>query len=139
MRIAERTALIVNDNPGLRAMLKALLEAEGCAVECASNGREGIGIERRFRARLVITDLFMPELQGLELIDALKKEFAETKIVVMSGNPKSIGGSYFKTAEMMGADAIMMKPFAASELLEMLGAVGYQPDGSKVNDAKGAQ
>ena len=123
MGTREKTALIVDDNADLRALLKVLLEAEGYTVECAADGREALAVQRRRFAPLVITDLFMPESDGFELIGALRAEFESVRIVVMSGDQDRFGDSYLKTAALIGADGVLLKPFGAVQVIEMLDKV----------------
>lgn len=79
--------LIIDDEPQIRSMIRLILERSGYTVIEASDGIEGI---RRFRekpADLIITDLIMPNKDGIGMIIELKKEFPDVKIVAMSGRP----------------------------------------------------
>ena len=81
--------LVVDDDADMRLTLKLALELAGYAVDVAGNGREALELQRRQPADVLITDIFMPDADGFEAIDAFRKEFPTTKIVVVSGGPSS--------------------------------------------------
>ena len=72
---------------------------------------------RENRTDLVITDIFMPEKEGVEIIRELKKEFPTLRIIVMSGGGRKAEFSYLETAEIFGADRSFAKPFERQEML----------------------
>lgn len=110
--------LLVDDNLDLRRMVKEALELEGFSVEEAANGREALELQRRRPFRILITDIFMPEADGMETIDWLRKEFPDTKIVVISGDARVTKRDYLATAKLIGADATLLKPFEPEALIE---------------------
>ncbi len=84
---------------------KIFFENGGYTVLTASRGRDGINQLRQSTVQLLVTDLVMPEQEGLETIVAVRKEFPRVKILVVSGYPE-----YFKTALLCGARACLVSP-----------------------------
>jgi DNA-binding response OmpR family regulator len=113
--------LVIEDNAALRDGVRLALEAAGHAVVTASHGHEGLGYLNGHRVDLVVTDLFMPEMDGIEVIATLRRQFPGVKIVAMSGRP---GVDYLKVARELGAARILRKPFAMDELLSAVDGVG---------------
>jgi CheY-like chemotaxis protein len=118
-----RRVLVVDDNGDLRTVLKLRLAASGYAVSEAANGRDAIAVQRRERADVLITDIFMPEGDGFEAIDAFRKEFPQTKIVVISGDSILAKQDYLSAAALIGVDATLRKPFETEVLLATLRCV----------------
>jgi DNA-binding response OmpR family regulator len=117
------SVLIAEDNRDFAEMLKVSLEAEGYKVYLAGNGHEAIAAQRRTPARILITDLVMPESDGLEAIEAFRKEFPSTKLVVISGAEKLNVPRYLDAAKLMGADLTFRKPFHVRKLLDALKSI----------------
>jgi CheY-like chemotaxis protein len=115
--------LLVDDNLDMRQMLKVALESEGFAVQEAANGREALEWQRRRPFRVLITDIFMPDTDGFETIDSFRKEFPDTKIVVISGDARVTKRDYLETARLVGAHATLLKPFEPSALFRTLRAL----------------
>ncbi len=69
---------------------------------------------------MLITDLFMPDSDGFELIDAVRRELPGIRIVVMSGGTRRLKGEYLSSAELMDVDATLQKPFEIPHLLALL-------------------
>lgn len=77
--------LVIDDNDQFREMLRECLESEGYEVVVASNGKEGIDLYHKEPADLVITDVLMPEKDGVEMMVDLSRNFPDVKIIVISG------------------------------------------------------
>jgi YesN/AraC family two-component response regulator len=86
----------------------------------AANGREALEVQRREPADVLITDIFMPDTDGFEAIDAFRRQFPQTKIVVVSGGAQFAKRDYLPDAELMGVDATLPKPFDVDALLGLL-------------------
>jgi CheY-like chemotaxis protein len=114
------SVLIAEDNRDFAEMLKISLEAAGYKVHLAANGREAVEVQRKTPARILVTDLVMPESDGFEAIDTFRREFPATRVVVVSGTQKLDTQRYLDAAKLMGADATLRKPFKVEELLETL-------------------
>lgn len=115
-----REILIADDDAGLRQALKLALEAKGYHVRVAANGRRALALQREAPAEVLITDIFMPDSDGFEVIDDFKKIFPGTKIVAISGDAKRAKREYLSVAELIGVDATLAKPFRIEALLEIL-------------------
>lgn len=110
--------LIIDDEVQIRKMLQQMLEREGFEIMTAPNGREGMKAYRENPTDLVITDLIMPEKEGIEIIFELKREFPEVKIIAMSGGGRTDPHGYLKIAEKAGALRSFSKPLEREVLLK---------------------
>lgn len=115
------TILIIDDEEGIRALLRTVLEAAGYEVTEAANGRQGLEWYRRRPTDLIITDIGMPELNGLDLIVELTRQFLHAKVIAISG----VGGetNVLDVAKLLGARRTFRKPFSMPQLLS---AVRYE-------------
>ena len=112
--------LVVDDDADMRLTLKLALEIAGYTVDVAANGREAVARQRQCPADVLITDIFMPDADGFEAIDAFRREFPGTRIVVVSGGASFARRDYLPDAELIGADATLQKPFDMDMLLRTL-------------------
>jgi CheY-like chemotaxis protein len=115
-----KRVLVVDDDADMRLTLKLALEIAGYTVEVAANGAEALEVQRRQPAEVLITDIFMPDSDGFEAIDAFRRQFPRTKIVVVSGGAQFSKRDYLPDAELMGVDATLQKPFDVDTLLGVL-------------------
>lgn len=122
-----RRILLVDDDADFGLALKLALEADGYAVQLAVNGGEALALQRRQPADVVITDLVMPEQDGFEIIQSFRREFPQTKIVVVSGAERLDVPRYLSAAKLMGVDATLQKPFAVAVLLRKLREIQAGP------------
>lgn len=109
--------LLIDDDEGVRLSVGEILKRAGFSVQSATDGRKGLGMLRQGDFDLLITDLLMPEGDGLEAIMAMRRDRTATKILVISGCAQTLGGEYLKIAKHLGAGGILSKPFTRSELL----------------------
>jgi YesN/AraC family two-component response regulator len=93
----------------------------GYEVLEARNGKEALAIADKEPVDLVITDIVMPEKEGLETISALKQKIRGIKVVAMSGGGRGSASDYLRLATMMGANRVMLKPFSNDSLAAVLG------------------
>lgn len=121
--LAMATILIIDDEASIRLLLRSVLEAAGYEVTEASNGRQGLELYRHRPTDLVITDICMPELDGLEVLLALTREFIHVKVIVMSGVREQ--ESALRVAKLLRARQTIQKPFTIPPLLD---AVRYEVD-----------
>ncbi|MCL2789115.1 MAG: response regulator [Desulfobulbus sp.] len=110
--------LVIDDDDQIRTLLRQVMEWSGYEVIEACNGREGVQKCRKQTADLVITDLIMPEQEGLETISLLKKECPHLKIIAISGGGRIGPEAYLPAARELGADKVFSKPFDVRELAE---------------------
>lgn len=115
-----KRVLVVDDDADMRLTLKLALELAGYGVEVAANGREALERQKSSPAELMITDIFMPDADGFEAIDAFRKHYPKTKIVVVSGGAQFSKRDYLPDAALIGADATLQKPFEIETLLKTL-------------------
>jgi len=115
-----RRLLIVDDDFDLRLAMQALLETEGYSVEVAASGSEALAIQRVRPADVLITDIFMPDSDGFEAIDGFRREFPQTRLVIISGGAQFARGDYLSAAKLMGVDATLQKPVEIETLLGTL-------------------
>ena len=107
--------LVIDDDPDMRALVEQMLKSAGHETILAADGREGIDQCRSKPADLVITDIYMPNQEGLETIMELRKRFPGLAIIAMSG--RATAGTMLSIAEKLGAVETLQKPFVAEELL----------------------
>ena len=107
--------LVIDDEPEIRMLLRAVLESAGHTVIEATSGREGVTLYRQQPADLVITDIHMPELNGLDLILALTREFLNAKVIAISGVQGEATNS-LHVAKLLGARQTIQKPFRLETL-----------------------
>ena len=112
--------LVVDDEPDVRLSLQLALELAGYSVRIAANGVEALEQQRDRAADILITDIFMPEADGIETIASFRKEFPATRIVVVSGAGKRPRSDYLHAAQVVGADLALKKPLDIDHLLEHL-------------------
>ena len=115
------TILIIDDDDLIRGLLRSALEAAGYEVTEAANGRQGLELYRYRPTDLVTTDIVMPELNGLDMLLELTREFLHAKVIAISG----AGGekNVLDVAKLLGARQTFQKPFSMPHLL---GAVRYE-------------
>ncbi|HSA63710.1 MAG TPA: response regulator [Nitrospira sp.] len=109
--------LVIDDERPIRSLLRAALEGDDHQVLEAANGRLGLELYREWSADLIITDLVMPEMSGLDLISELTKS-ARVKIIAMTGDADAT--NRLTTARLLGARQILRKPFDLPTLLSMV-------------------
>ena len=110
--------LVIDDDEQMRALLYEILDRAGFAVMEASNGVEGLKLYRNQPADLVITDLIMPEKEGVETIMELRSQFPNARIIAISGGQRAGGRDYLPIAAKLGARRTVAKPFSRQEILE---------------------
>jgi len=113
--------LIVEDENDLREMLKVSLSRRKYTVLEASNGKDAIVHFKPAVTDLVITDLIMPEEDGLKVIMRLREIKPSIKIIAISGGGKAGPASYLNLAKALGADAVYSKPFSVNEMIKKIG------------------
>jgi len=111
--------VVIEDQPEIREGLALLLREKGYHVSTAGDGKAGIEIFKGETVDLVITDLVMPEQEGVETIRILRRDFPRTKIIAMSGGGAAASGEeYLELAKKLGAARIFQKPLDIEGLFE---------------------
>jgi len=121
--------LVIDDDNDLCFILQEVLRAGGYTVSVAGDGAQGIALQRKQPASLLITDLFMPNKEGIETIRDFRKEFPSVPIIAISGGGRLRSPTSLFTAKELGATVILRKPFEMSDLLRSVAAVlnGLEP------------
>jgi len=110
--------LIIDDDPQILNMLGKTLERKGYEVVKASDGNEGIKINRETPVDLVITDIIMPDKEGIETIFELRRDFPYIKVIAISGGGQIEPEDYLYIAKKIGAHRTFTKPIPREELLK---------------------
>lgn len=114
---------MVDDAPDVCEFVQAALQGAGYDVRIAYEGGQALAVQRRDPSAVLITDLFMPEQEGMETIAAFKAEFPRTRIIAMTAGTGYGKHDFLAAAALIGADATLRKPFDADQLLLTLGTV----------------
>jgi DNA-binding response OmpR family regulator len=109
--------LVIEDHPDLRDFLRLALEAQNYEVLTAANGREALAYLNGHRVDAILTDLFMPEMDGIETLAEVRKRFPGVRVIAMSGRP---GFDYLPVTRELGVKHTLRKPFDIQELLAAL-------------------
>ena len=110
--------LVIDDEPAVRDMMRQILERAGYEVADAGDGRQGMVQLRRQLVDLIITDILMPEQEGIETIRMVRKEFPQVKILAMSGGGAKGHLDVLPVAQAFGAHRTLAKPFERKDLLD---------------------
>ncbi|MFZ5623262.1 MAG: response regulator [Gemmatimonadota bacterium] len=119
--------LVVDDEPGLRDVIRRGLERAGHAVLLAGDGDAGLRLYEQQGADLVILDIFMPERDGIDLMLRLRAAVPQPKIIAMSGGGRRQHVDVLGDATLLGAARTFMKPFAIRELVAAVDALLNNP------------
>lgn len=117
------TILLVDDDDVLLEILSDALTQAGYQVALASDGQAAITYYARYPTDLVITDLVMPEKEGIQLIVELKRLNSKVKIIAISGAGQSLQAEYLKMALLLGAQRGLAKPFSEAQILQAVSEV----------------
>ena len=114
------TILVIDDDQEVREFLVTVLERAGHDVAAAANGRDGVAMFRDKPVQVVITDIIMPEKDGIETILDLRREHPDLKVIAISGGGRTTPENYLHSARLLGADRAMRKPFKNEEILRAI-------------------
>ena len=112
--------LVIDDDAQIRRMLCRMLQHRGYEVRDAADGADGIRLFREAPFDLVLTDLIMPEKEGIEMIIELRSEFPEVKIIAMSGGARMGPEAYLQLADSLGAERTFSKPIDRDDLIDAI-------------------
>jgi CheY-like chemotaxis protein len=116
--------LVLEDDGAIRSIVKETLAGAGHDVLEAADGRAGLRVFGANKVDLVITDMLMPDMDGVELVRTIRAYGAPVRIVAISGGSGAIDpGDLLNAAVRLGADAALPKPFRPSDLRELVAAV----------------
>lgn len=111
--------IVIDDEEMIRKVIAAALKREGHAILEASDGAEALTLLKDTLPDLILTDIFMPERDGLEVIMSLQKDKRKVPIVAMTGAPDN-AEMYLKAAKGLGASRILAKPFSIETLVRTI-------------------
>lgn len=112
--------LVADDNDVFRSALGMTLEQMGYDVVEAQNGKVALDLQKKFAADVLITDLIMPEKEGLEIIQEFKRRYPHVVIIAMSAGGRIHMKDLLKVAKQLGANYALAKPFSNEELADTL-------------------
>lgn len=112
--------LLIDDEKMLRDVLRDAFEAAGYDVAVAANGTDGVRLFEEAPSDIIVTDILMPDKDGLEVIMELRKRHPNVKIVAISGGDRTGNRQYLRIARELGAARILPKPFRPKELLALV-------------------
>jgi two-component system, chemotaxis family, chemotaxis protein CheY len=114
--------LVIDDDAIVRKTIVHLLEEAGYVVPFAEDGLRGMALFRSEQPDLVITDIIMPEQEGLQTITEMRKTKPDAKIIAISGGGRIGNTDFLKIARVLGAMDVIPKPFDPDELLAIVEA-----------------
>ena len=109
--------LIIEDDNEVREYLESVISRAGYDVISAENGKDGVELFATRPADLVVTDIIMPEKDGIETIMDLRRANPDLKVIAISGGGRSEPENYLHSARLLGANRTMKKPFTNQEML----------------------
>lgn len=116
-----KSILIVDDETGILELLKFYLSEHGYVAHITTDARKALRLLESICVDLIITDIVMPEMEGIEFINEVRRERHDVKIIAMSGgNPSLDKTIYLDVASAIGADAVMTKPFNLDSVLALV-------------------
>ncbi len=110
--------LIIEDDEVIRNMIRELLLKAGYRVSVAENGVEGVNLFKQGTFELIITDIIMPEKEGIETIMEIKRHSPDVKIIAVSGGGRLQANDYLDMAEKLGANRVFSKPFQINDFIK---------------------
>lgn len=127
MAAASGTILIIDDDAAVSRTLSLILTRAGYNVSTAISLRKGLELLASGGIDLVLTDIIMPELDGIEAIRRIRTEYPGLRIIAMSGGGQIDKADFLHMAEVLGADRVIEKPVRNERLLELVSAVLAAP------------
>jgi CheY-like chemotaxis protein len=115
--------LVVEDDAALRQLFERMLVRDGHEVTIAADGAKALKLIETTVFDVVITDLVMPEMEGLSLLRELRKRKSPLRIIAMSGGGRGSATDYLEMAKMLGAAATLPKPFTHQQLTDTIESV----------------
>src|SRR6266436_6983968 len=111
--------IVIDDQEPIRRVVRRALEKEGHEVLEASDGELGIALLEREPVDVVITDIFMPGMDGIQTLREIRKRFPAIKVIAMSGGDSTGMMDLRRDAELLGAVKSLLKPFNARDIVEI--------------------
>lgn len=121
--------LLVDDDSSVRTSLQIGLNSAGFQVEEAVDGNQALWKLQHASYDWMVTDIIMPDREGIDLIRTVRRQFPDLRIIAMSGSSRGPTEGYLKIARLFGAHHTLQKPFAYPELVALLSEPPVQPSG----------
>jgi DNA-binding NtrC family response regulator len=128
--------LVIDDDHLVRYALSKILSSAGYEVVSAPDGRRGMAALREEHPEVVITDIIMPEQEGIDTIIQIRRERPGVKIIAISGGGRIRNIDFLGMAQSLGANEVLAKPFEVDELLSCLTRLGLPPTTDPVSGAE---
>ncbi len=129
-----KNILLVDDEESIRKMVRAVLGEKEYAFTEASNGVEALEMMETQSFDLILTDVIMPDCDGIELVMSVRKKLPDIKVIVMSGGGRVRADHYLNLAEKLGAARVFEKPFNTAELRETVSELLSETDSAVENN-----
>jgi CheY-like chemotaxis protein len=117
------SVLVIDDDFVTRRIAEAALSQRGYRVAAFGEGRRALEWLEAESAAIIVTDIFMPDIDGLEIVLAVRSRCPDARILAISGGSRLVRLDYLSIAERLGADATLTKPFRPSDLLAAVEAL----------------
>ncbi|WP_321476269.1 response regulator [uncultured Paludibaculum sp.] len=115
MSASPANILVVDDDAAVREVVASMLRTAGYTVSVAANGREALTSLQHEKFQVIITDLVMPEQEGIETIKLIRRDYPDVRVIAMSG---AFGGDYLRIAGYLGAHGTLAKPLQLATVLK---------------------
>lgn len=112
------TAVVIDDDEQLRCLIALMLKRAGYDVALARDGEEGIELCASLEPEVIVTDIFMPRQDGIDVLRQAKARSKQVRVVAISGGSPRLQVDFLHVAEKLGADAVVQKPFTPAQLLQ---------------------
>lgn len=113
--------LVIDDDPAILRMIEFMLEGSGYQCQCFGSAQGGLASLDHTAYHLLITDIIMPEVEGIELILSARATFPDLPIIAMSGGGRTSRTDVLHLAQQLGAATVLPKPFTRGDLLDAIG------------------
>ncbi len=113
--------LLVDDHEPVIISLMTMIEGMGHETITATSGRQALNVQKQTPVDVLVTDIFMPDMDGYELIQKFRRDYPGVKVIAISGGiPRAPGGPYLEVAQKMGASWVLRKPFSPAQFIDII-------------------
>jgi len=124
----QKKILVIDDDLLFRSMLVEMLERKEYLVYAAEDGEQGVNIWKEVHPDIVITDIIMPNKEGIETILEMKRQNKNVKIIAISGGGRTNAQDNLRSAKLLGASLTLSKPFDSGDLLSAVNTLLKEVD-----------